>query len=99
MGAITMKIGYAVLAASLILSALPGAAQDASTHPPAAQASGISCADFRQKSNGSWTPIRKVTLVAPQGPFTVEPGETFGIETGGNLFNLKIARILNDRCR
>jgi hypothetical protein len=40
-----------------------------------------------------------VTLVAPQGPFTVEPGETFGIETGGNLFNLKIAQILNDRCR
>jgi hypothetical protein len=40
-----------------------------------------------------------VTLVAPQGPFTVEPGEQFGIETGGNLFNLKIAQILNDRCR
>ncbi len=94
-----MKIGYAVLMASLILSAISGAAQTASAQPSAAQASGISCADFRQKSNGSWTPIRKVTLVAPQGPFTVEPGETFGIETGGNLFNLKIAQILNDRCR
>jgi hypothetical protein len=94
-----MKIGYAVLAASLIISAGRVAAQTASTHPSAAEASGISCADFRQKSNGSWTPIRKVTLVAPQGSFTVEPGETFGIETGGNLFNLKIAQILNDRCR
>ncbi len=94
-----MKIGYAVLAATQILSALPGAAQTPSPQPSAAQASGISCADFRQNSNGSWSPIRKVTLVAPQGPFTVEPGETFGIETGGNLFNLKIARILNDHCR
>ena len=95
-----MTIGYAVLAASLILSAASiGAAQYASTHPSAAQASGISCADFRQKSNGSWTPVRKVTMVAPQGPFTVEPGETFGLETGGKLFNLKIGQILNDHCR
>jgi hypothetical protein len=29
----------------------------------------------------------------------VGPSEQFGIETGGNLFNLKIAQILNDRCR
>jgi hypothetical protein len=29
----------------------------------------------------------------------VDPSEQFGIETGGNLFNLKIAQILNDRCR
>jgi len=94
-----MKIGYVVLTASLVLSAAPAAAETAFAHPSAADASGISCADFRQLSNGAWTPIRKVTLVAPQGPFTVEPGETFGIETGGNLFNLKIAQILNDRCR
>ena len=94
-----MKIGYAVLAAALILSAIPGASQTASTHPSAAQASGISCADFRQLANGAWTPVRTVTLVAPQGPFTVGPSEHFGIETGGNLFNLKIAQILNDRCR
>jgi hypothetical protein len=94
-----MKIGYAVLMASLILSAVPGAAQTASTHPSADQASGISCADFRQLSNGSWTPVRTVTLVAPQGPFTVGPSDTFGIEVGGTLYNLKIAKILNDRCR
>jgi len=99
MGAITMKIGYAVLAAGLIVAALPGAAQTASAQPPAAQESGISCADFRHKSNGSWTPVRTVTLVGPQGPFKVDPSEQFGIETGGNLFNLKIAQILNDRCR
>ncbi len=94
-----MKIGYVVLSASIVLSTLPGAAQTASAQPSAAEASGISCADFRQLTNGAWTPIRKVTLIAPQGPITVEPGETFGIETGGNLFNLKIAQILNDRCR
>jgi hypothetical protein len=94
-----MKIGYVVLTASLVLSALPGAAQTASAQPSAAQASGISCADFRQQSNGSWTPVRTVTLVAPQGPFTVGPSDTFGIEVGGTLYNLKVAQILNDRCR
>ncbi|MGA8171312.1 MAG: hypothetical protein WB816_10880 [Methylocystis sp.] len=94
-----MKFGYAALMAGLFLSPFPGAAETASKHPSAAQASGISCADFQQLSNGAWTPIRKVTLTAPQGPITVEPGETFGIETGGNILNLKIARILNDKCR
>jgi hypothetical protein len=94
-----MKIGYAVLAAGLIVSVLPGAARTASAQPGEAEASGISCADFRHKSNGSWTPVRTVTLVGPQGPFRVDPSEQFGIETGGTLFNLKIAKILNDRCR
>jgi hypothetical protein len=95
-----MKVGYAVLTAtSLILSAVPGAAQTASAQPSAAQASGISCADFRQHSNGSWTPVRTVTLVAPQGPIAVGPSDTFGIDVGGTIYNLKIARILNDRCR
>ena len=94
-----MKIGYAVLAASLILSTFSGAGQTASAQPGAAEAAGINCADFRQNSNGSWTPVRTVTLIAPQGPFTVSPSEQFGIETGGNLFNLKIAQLLNDHCR
>ena len=94
-----MKIGYAVLMASLILTAVPNGVQTASAQPGAWEASGISCADFRHKSNGSWTPVRTVTLVGPQGPFKVDPSEQFGIETGGTLFNLKIAKILNDRCR
>ncbi len=94
-----MKFGYAVLTASLILTATPVAAQFALPHPPPPSQTGIHCEDFRQKSNGSWTPIRKVILVGPQGPFAVEPEESFGIETGGNLFNLKIAQILNDQCR
>ena len=94
-----MKIGYAVLMASLILTAAPSGAQTAFAQPGAAEAAHISCADFRQLANGAWTPVRTVTLIAPQGPMTVEPGETFGIETGGNVYNLKIARILNDHCR
>jgi len=94
-----MKIGYAVLMASLILTAVPNGVQTASAQPGAWEASGISCADFRQFANGAWTPVRPVTLVAPQGPFTVGPSEQFGIETGGNLFNLKIAQLLNDHCR
>jgi hypothetical protein len=99
MGKTAMNIRYALVPAGLLLISTPAAAQIAPPHSPPPSQTGIHCEDFRQKANGSWTPVRKVTLTAPQGPFSVEPGETFGIETGGNLFNLKIAQILNDQCR
>jgi hypothetical protein len=94
-----MKLSSAAVLAILVVSSTPVSAQFPIPPSPPPEQTGIHCRDFRQLSNGAWTPIRRVTLLAPQGPFTVEPGESFGIETGGHLFNLRIARILNDQCR
>lgn len=95
-----MVLKRAALAASLFLTAGPAAAQFPLKPSPSSEETGIYCQDWRQKSNGAWTPLRKVTLKSKSGTFTVEPDEQFGIEPGGaNPFNLKIARFLNDNCR
>ena len=50
-------------------------------------------------SDGSWTPVRKVTLFGPNGPFTVEPDEVFRIQLQGTTnYGVKIAEILRDNC-
>jgi hypothetical protein len=95
-----MKIGCTLLTAALTLSALPAVAQPPSnSFTP--EPHGIKCEDFRQNTNGSWTPVRKVTLSCPSGLFSVEPDEMFGIGPGNDasFCSLKIARVLNDRCR
>jgi hypothetical protein len=94
-----MKIGYAFLTVGLILAATPAAAQTGPKHNPSAREVGISCRDFQLNSDGSWTPIRKVTLRGPNGPFTVEPDEVFRIQLGGTTnYGVKIAEILRDTC-
>jgi hypothetical protein len=60
---------------------------------------GLSCANFRQNPDGSWTPLRRVTIVGPNGPFTVEPGQVFRIQLEGTTnYNVKIAETLDDIC-
>lgn len=94
-----MKIGNALLIMGLILAATAAAAQPGPRHDPTAREVGISCRDFRLNSDGSWTPIRKVTLLGPNGPFTVEPDEVFRIQLQGTTnYGVKIAEILRDNC-
>jgi hypothetical protein len=94
-----MKIGNALPIMGLIFAATAAAAQPGPTHNPSAREAGISCRDFRLNADGSWTPIRKVTLRGPNGPFTVEPDETFRIQLQGTTnYGLKIAEILRDNC-
>ena len=60
----------------------------------------ISCGDFRQKPDGSWTPLRRTVVSGPHGPFTVEPGQIFRIQLQGTThYGVKVAEILDDRCR
>jgi hypothetical protein len=94
-----MKIGNALLIMGLILAATAAAAQPGPRSNPSPREVGISCRDFRQNSDGSWTPIRKVTLLGPNGPFTVEPDEIFRIQLQGTTnYGVKIAEILRDNC-
>ncbi len=94
-----MKIGNALLIIGLLLAATAAAAQPEPRHNPSPREAGISCRDFRLNSDGSWTPIRKVTLLGPNGPFTVEPDEVFRIQLQGTTnYGVKIAEILRDNC-
>jgi len=92
-----MNIRYAVLTTLLMaLPALPSHAQPTGSFFPELRARGVSCADFRHNPLGSWTPIRKVTIVGPSGPFTVEPDEVFSLDS--TVMSVNIAAILDERC-
>jgi hypothetical protein len=93
-----MKTGYAFL--TIILATLPMAAQAGPPQMQTPKATGISCRDFRMNADGSWTPTRKVTILGPNGPFTVEPDEIFRVQLQGTTnYGVKIAEILRDSCR
>lgn len=98
-----MNIRYAVLTALLmalpallIPPVLPSHAQPTGAFFPELRAQGVSCADFRHNPLGSWTPIRKVTIVGPSGPFTVEPDEVFSLDS--TVMSVNIAALLDERC-
>ena len=94
-----MKMGNAFLVAGLLLAATAAAARPGLGNNPSPRQAGISCRDFRLNSIGSWTPLRKVTLLGPNGPFTVEPDEVFRIQLQGTTnYGVKIAEILRDNC-
>jgi hypothetical protein len=94
-----MKTGNVLLVAGLVLAASAAAAQPGFRPNPSPRQVGISCRDFRLNSNGSWSPLRRVTLFGPHGPFTVEPDEVFRIQLQGTTnYGVKIAEILRDNC-
>jgi hypothetical protein len=101
-----MKIGNGVFWAGLALAVgfclgpkELARAQDNLRVPPRVD-EGLACANFKQNPDGSWTPVRKVTIVGPNGPFTVEPGQIFRIQLEGTTnYNVKIAETLDDICR
>jgi hypothetical protein len=101
-----MKIKDAVFWASLALAAGLCAgpkdharAQDRLRAPPRVY-EGLNCANFKQNPDGSWTPVRTVVIVGPNGPFTVQPGQVFRIQLEGTTnYNVKIAETLDDICR
>jgi hypothetical protein len=90
-----MNIRYVLLTALLILPA-PSRAQPWPAYFPELQARGVSCADFRHNSWGSWSPVRKATIVGPSGPFTVEPHEAFSLDA--TFMSVNLAAILDERC-
>ena len=95
-----MKIRYAVLAAGLIAV---GASRRRPDRFPAAPG-GANVGHFLR---GFPAQIERLMDSSQEGDacrhrrglLRWSPARHFGIETGGNLFNLKIAQILNDHCR
>ena len=89
---------------ALRLKALTASVICAGTILPAdlglAQPVGVSCAEFRLRADGSWTPVRKSVVVGPRGAFSVEPGEVFYVQLQGTTnYGARVAEALNTRCR
>jgi hypothetical protein len=79
-------ICFAIGAAAI----LPALAQ------PAEDLSALKCADFRHNSDGSWSPVREVTIQYPNGNESVGPQVTFPAR--GTYMGVAFAQILNQRC-
>ncbi len=91
-----MKSICVFVAASLISPAMPAAAQSRVFFDPALHARGIFCRDFQHNPDGSWSPVRKVTILGTSGPFSVEPYEKFSLNS--TVMSVNISEILDSRC-
>jgi hypothetical protein len=98
-----MKIGTAAMVASLALVTASCAAstdQGGGKRLALPRYEGLTCANFKQNPDGSWTPVKRVTIVGPNGEFKVEPGQKFRIQIEATTnYNVKIAETLDDICR
>jgi hypothetical protein len=54
------------------------------------------CANFTHNSDGSWSPLRPVTIRTGDTTATVAPGVTFG--TGATFAGVDLAAVLNRQC-
>jgi hypothetical protein len=63
---------------------------------PAQDLSALKCADFRHNSDGSWSPVREVTIQYPNGIVSVAPQVSF--PAGGTYMGVALAQMLNQRC-
>jgi hypothetical protein len=72
----------------------------AATAQPGARRAALSCGDFRLRPDGAWVAVHPSVIIGPHGPFAVEAGQIFRIQFGGTTnYGVKVAEILNSRCR
>ena len=94
-----MKIETAALVASLALMTASCAAWSNPGRGPLPRYAGLTCENFKHNPDGSWTPVRTVKIVGPNGTFTVEPGQKFRFQIQETTnYNVKIAETLDDNC-
>ncbi len=95
-----MKIENAVLVTSLALMTASCAGWSNPGRGPLTRYEGLTCENFKHNSDGSWTPVRTVTIVGPNGAFKVEPGQKFRFQIQETTnYGVKIAETLDDYCR
>jgi hypothetical protein len=54
------------------------------------------CANFRHNSDGSWSPLRPITIRSGDTMATLAPGVSFG--TGASFAGVDLAAVLSRRC-
>ena len=96
----------ALLAGASLLAALPANAQSGTGQLPLTSAAGyppqevlpspFRCTNFTRNSDGSWSPLRPVTIRSGDTTATLQPGVSFN--TGATFGGVDVAAELNRRC-
>jgi hypothetical protein len=99
-----MKYPVALLCTACLFAASPAGAQtaqlpltSAAGYPPQSTLpSPFRCSDFAHNSDGSWSPLRPVTIKSGNTTATVQPGASFG--PGVTFAGVGLAEVLNRQC-
>ncbi|HLY06081.1 MAG TPA: hypothetical protein VKR31_10065 [Rhizomicrobium sp.] len=96
----------ALLAGASLFAAFPAIAQSGAGQLPLTSAAGyppqevlpspFRCADFTRNSDGSWSPLRPVTIKSGDTKATLQPGES--LNAGATFGGVDVAADLNRRC-
>lgn len=93
-----MSAAKILIAAVLAVAASRTAAAQITVAPLAPSGGGpLTCSDFMQDANGSWSPTRPVTLAGPSGPIQIGPG--ISLHAGNFFVGSRLAATLDARCR
>jgi hypothetical protein len=57
----------------------------------------FTCEDFQHNDDGSWTPLKDMTIAAPNGQIELGPGVSFTV--GLPILGLDLAAALNEKCK
>ena len=68
----------------------------AGSPPQSVLPSPFRCSNFRHNSDGSWSPLRPVTIRTGDTTATVAPGVSFA--TGATFAGVDLAAVLNRQC-
>ena len=67
------------------------------TPQPSLASLNVSCSDFTQKPNGSWTPVHFIKMTVQNGGnITMGPGASFN--EGVSLLGVRLAALLDKEC-
>jgi len=67
----------------------------ATTAPALAQ--DLSCQDFQHNEDGSWSPLKPLSVGGPNGPVKISPAVRF--RAGVLFFGVDLGSILDKQCR
>jgi len=78
-------------------SALPAQAQAVQTPQGGPNSPPLKCGDFKHNSDGSWSPVREVALLFPDGTtLGIAPSVMF--PASGSYMGLPMTQLLNTQC-
>ena len=98
-GIIVLGLIYAVAVIGGCNSGQSGSAEPNVAGSEAEQANTVddpNCSDFRKNPDGSWEPVRRVTITGPSGKINIKSGAT--LRSGVQFKGLDLAEWLDKNC-